>query len=73
MASPSDSGLEDEVEQEPCTCLDRILKPLTKQNVIHHYIPLIGGVSYTIMSVHVTNQHLLRRYVPGLVVFIFQS
>lgn len=62
MASPSDSGLEDEVEQEQCTCLDRIIKPLTRRNVIHHYIPLVGGACYTLMSVHVTNQHLLRKY-----------
>ncbi|CAL8102104.1 unnamed protein product [Orchesella dallaii] len=61
MASPSDSGMEDETEQEECTCLERVLKPLTKKNIIHHYIPLAGTACYSLMSIHFVKPSILRR------------
>jgi len=40
------------------------LKPITKKNILFHYSPLVGVVSYSFLSLNVMNPGLVVRYVP---------
>jgi hypothetical protein len=39
------------------------LKPITKKNILFHYSPLVGVVSYSFLSLNVMNPGLVVRYV----------
>ncbi|XP_067632154.1 uncharacterized protein [Eurosta solidaginis] len=48
-----------------CTLCDKVgLKPFTKQNVFHYYIPLHGVVSYSALSVNVMNPGFVSKIIP---------
>jgi len=59
----SDSGMEEQVEEEDCRCWHSFpaLRPLTRQNVLHFYAPMAGSVCYTALSVHIVKPSLYRR------------
>lgn len=48
-----------------CTLCDKIgLKPFTKENVFHYYIPLHGVVSYSALAVNVMNPGIISKVLP---------
>ena len=48
-------------------------KPLTKNNILYYYSPLLGAGSYTLLSVNVMNPSLVIRWVVQLEIKCFTS
>ncbi|KAK6621710.1 hypothetical protein RUM43_006774 [Polyplax serrata] len=41
-----------------------LIKPITRQNLLYHYVPLLGTASYTVLSISVLNPSLRYSYLP---------
>ncbi|XP_021962146.1 uncharacterized protein LOC110857840 isoform X2 [Folsomia candida] len=65
MSSSSDSGLDEQAEE--CAHWHPFItfRPLTRQNLLHFYLPLGGSLAYSLLSVHIVKPSLFKRISPA--------